>query len=99
MRTQAGGAVLNPLRGISKAPTALVAQCIERTVTEQAIECLRICALMTGKIFTLPILKETVVIHHKTPVCSKKIPRCVLGRFLRERHPLSCCWVVKGKCV
>ena len=49
---QAARAVLDPVFCITEIPAAFLSQRVQRTVAEQAVEVLRIRALMTGKIFT-----------------------------------------------
>ena len=63
MGPQAGGAVFDSLFRISEAAAALVSQCIERAVAEQAAEGFRVGIGMAGKIFTFPVLKKIIVGH------------------------------------
>ena len=57
------GAVLHSAFRIAETAAAPVAKRIQRAVAEKAIEILRICALMAGEIFTVPVLKEIVICH------------------------------------
>lgn len=52
MRQLAVCAVLDAFFRKVKIPAAFVPQCIEWAIAEKAVEILRVCALMTGKIFT-----------------------------------------------
>ena len=45
----------------SKIPAAFITQCIQRTVAEQTVEVLRICACMTRKIFTFFITEKSIM--------------------------------------
>ena len=63
MGSQAICAVLNTILRISKITPTTVSQGIQRTVAEKAAKAFRICTRMTGKIFTLLMLKKIVVCH------------------------------------
>jgi len=52
---------------VLKITTALVAQKIERTIAEQAVEPLRITMLMAWKISALGISEKFVAVTHATP--------------------------------
>ena len=53
VRELAVRAVLDALFRVAKIPAALPPEGVERTVAEQAVEILRICAFMTGKKFAV----------------------------------------------
>ena len=61
MRTDAAGAVLDALLGISKTSSAFIAQEIQRAVAEKAVEVLRIGAFVAREIFAL-FMREILVI-------------------------------------
>ena len=54
-------AVFNSLLGHSEIPATFISQCIQRTVAEQTVEVLRICACMARKIFTFLIAEKSIV--------------------------------------
>ena len=58
---QAARAVLDPVFCITEIPAAFLSQRVQRTVAEQAVEVLRIRALMTGKIFTFFMAEKRVL--------------------------------------
>ena len=57
MRADAPGAVLYALLREGEVPAAFIAQEIERTVAEKAVEVVRIRAFVARKILALPVLK------------------------------------------
>ena len=57
----AARAVLDPVFCIAEIPAAFLSQRVQRTVAEQAVEVLRIRALMTGKIFTFFMTEKRVL--------------------------------------
>ena len=63
MGAQAPGAILDAGLGINKAAAAVFPQGIQRAVTEDAAEFLRIRPRMAGKIFTFPVLEKVVMGH------------------------------------
>ena len=55
--------VFDTILGIMAVSAAVLAQWIQGTVTEKTIKfCFR-DSLMTGKIFTVPVLKKAVMVH------------------------------------
>lgn len=58
---QAARAVLDSVFCITEIPAAFLSQRVQRTVAEQAVEVLRIRALMTGKIFTFFMAEKRVL--------------------------------------
>ena len=55
-------AVLDTVFRIGKITAALVTQCVQGTVAEQAAESVRIGAYVTGEVFAGFVLKESVVL-------------------------------------
>ena len=64
MGTQAEGTVLDSLFVIPEAAAAILPQGVQRTITEQAAEPLRVRAWMAGEILTFPVLKKIIMAHH-----------------------------------
>ena len=62
---KAVGAVLYAVFGIVEITSAVFPQRIERAIAKQAVEAACIGNLVTGKIFTVGILKKAVVIFHR----------------------------------
>lgn len=52
MRHKTVCAVLISVFCVSEISTTVFSQCIERAITEKTVKFLRVCSLMTGKIFT-----------------------------------------------
>ena len=52
------GAVFDPLLSDLKVPAAFFPQRIQWTVAEQAVEVLRVCSFVTGKIFALFVAEK-----------------------------------------
>ena len=63
VRPQTGRAVLDPLFCIPEISPAPISQGIQGAVTEHAAKTLRISALVTGKIFTFPVLIKIIMAH------------------------------------
>ena len=63
MGAQAIGTILDSAICVGKVTAAVLPQCVQGAIAEQAIEGFRICALMAGKIVTFPILKKIVIRH------------------------------------
>ena len=61
MREKAARADFGAFCGIPEVAAAFVSECIERTVTEQAVEILRISALVTRKVLAVAIGKECMI--------------------------------------
>ena len=76
MGPQTGRAVLDPAR-VPEIPAAGVQE-IQRTVAEQAVECVWIRTLMAGKIFAVAVAEKTAVVGHRRLLAS--------GRFPGSRH-------------
>ena len=76
----AGGAVLDALIRIGEITAAFCAKRIQRAIAEQAIEMLRICAFVAGKILAFFIFDKFIVLH-KLPsfaFCVILLPRDML---------------------
>ena len=69
MRYEAIGAVLDALVCISKISPAALTECIQRTVTEQAVEMFRIRAGMAGKKFTFPVAEKFIMLRLFAAIC------------------------------
>lgn len=69
MRYQTVGAVLDALVCILKVSTAALTECIQRTVTEQAVEMFRIRAGMAGEIFTFPVAEKFIMLRLLAAIC------------------------------
>ena len=82
MRDEAIAAVLDAVFQVSILPAAIRSLRIERAIAEQAVEPLRICACMAGKILTVPVGKAGkafpfppfpvhaaifMILHHRIP--------------------------------
>lgn len=52
MRNFASGTILDPAVQESKIASTFISQCIQRTITEQTVEIIRICSCMAWEIFT-----------------------------------------------
>ena len=61
MRQLTVRAVFNFLLGHSEIPATFISQCIQRTVAEQTVKVLRICACMARKLFTFLIAEKSIV--------------------------------------
>ena len=64
MRLYAVCAVFDATAYIGKTSAATVAQCIQGAIAEQAVEVFFLYPLMTGKVFTVPVLEKFIVLHH-----------------------------------
>ena len=56
-------AILDAGVGVLKFPAASISQTVQRAITEQATECLRIGAFVAGEILTLPMLEKVIIWH------------------------------------
>ena len=63
MGAQTGGAILNAALRIRKIAAALIAQCIQRTVAEQATEILKVICFVAGEIITFGVLEKIIIWH------------------------------------
>ena len=63
VRPQTGRAVLDPLFCIPEISPAPISQGIQGAVAEHAAKALRVSALVTGKIFTFPVLIKIIMAH------------------------------------
>ena len=61
---QTPGAILDPLVRITEASSAPITQRIQRAVAEQAVEPIRIHAIMAREIFTLLVLRKFIMFHN-----------------------------------
>lgn len=61
MGDKAVAAVLNISRTINAIASALISQCIQRTIAKKAIEILRMLCFVAGKILALLMLKERIL--------------------------------------
>ena len=52
MRNFASGTILDPAVQESEITSTFIAQCIQRAITEQTVEIIRICSCMAWEIFT-----------------------------------------------
>ena len=59
-------AVLDAGGGISEVSTAVLAKAIQRTVTEQAAEGLRVGPSMAWEIFALLVLEKVIMRHYSS---------------------------------
>lgn len=92
MRNETVRAIFVSAFGIFEIATALLSQCIERTITEKTAEVLRICSIMTRKILTLPVLKEivvTILLAHSFLPSSLFVSQSALLLFYHERNHLA----------
>jgi hypothetical protein len=63
MGAQAGRTILDSLLGVGKITTASISQSVQGAIAKHAAKAFRICALVTGKIFTFFILEEIIICH------------------------------------
>ena len=61
VRNHAARAVLDAARRVPEIAAAVTSQRVQRTVAEQTVKVLRICACMTRKIFTFLIAEKSIV--------------------------------------
>jgi hypothetical protein len=61
---QASGAILYAVFQVCTITTALFAQSIKRTITEQTIEVFKIVCFVTGEIGTRFVLEESMAVFH-----------------------------------
>ena len=66
MRNKASGAILDALGGVGAITAAAVPEGIERTIAEKAVKVPAVHSRMTGKIFTIAVLKKFIA-HMKLP--------------------------------
>ena len=64
MGDQAGRAVLDAVFQVCTITTALFAQSIKRTITEQTIEVFNIVCFVTGEIGARFVLEESMAVFH-----------------------------------
>ena len=64
MGNKAVRAVFDALFRITEIASAAFAQCVQRTVTEQAVKTFRVGTLMAGKIFTFSMAEEFIIFTH-----------------------------------
>ena len=75
------GAVLASVGEIHKLTAARRPQRIERAVAEQAVEVLRVCTGMTGKVFTCPVRKIGILFVHAE---NTSVSSCGLQQYNRS---------------
>ena len=64
MRPQAVLAVLDARGGVSEVSTTILAQAIQRTITEQAAEGLRVSSRVAWEILALFVLEKIIMRHY-----------------------------------
>ena len=69
--TETVGAVFDAIGQIAETAATAIPQSVQRTVTKQTVEGIRIRPRMTGEIFTFPVLKK-IVMGHFTPLSRGK---------------------------
>ena len=68
MGPEAPGTVLDALFRIAEIAAAAIPQGIQGAVAENAAKGLGICTLVTGEVFTFPMLKKIIICHRNPPV-------------------------------
>ena len=70
--------------------TAFISQCIQRTITEQAVKIFRICSFMAWKIFTFFILKKLIIFAQNGFLQSKHNHSIIISEQQADRK--KCEW-------